>query len=362
VSNDLGLPAAGDSSFRRGVDDLIILPLVAIALSVTRTTRAVLLFLVRLLDWTFPLFIHLLVPPLFILRSVGDGLSALARAIVAILPLPAASRAQWREAISRSWARIRQVLSYRAFEHAIHQVFEGGMAWTFRKCRNLSPGGALLVIFCAVLWLPISFGAATAIHMVLLAKVTTWPAWMQMLHPFATIVAKSKLLVLPVYPAAWPQARKHPSIQAALAGWHNLMTLYLVRKLGRRYRQMEDAVRGILSMLGRIAQAIGLAYVAAASWNAMARLAVRVAAVCRAAASALFAALSRTRLLGPVLRSYAEQYDRIERPNAGPVSDRLRGFFQRWSIKFSAEYYEAKEREHAAPVAATAPSQGAVPA
>jgi hypothetical protein len=172
-------------------------------------------------------------------------------------------------------------------------------------------------------------------------------------------VAKSKLLVLPVYPAAWPQARKHPSIQAALAGWHTLMMLYLMRKLGCRYRQMEEMVRGTLSMLGRIAQVIGLAYLAAASWNAMARLGVRIAAACRAAAAALFAALSRTRLLGPVLRSYAAQYDRIERPDAGPVSDRLRGFFQRWSIKFSAEYYEAKEREHAAAMAA-APSQGAV--
>jgi hypothetical protein len=357
VSNDLGRSRAEDRSIRHGVDDLIILPLVAVALSVTRAARAILQFLVRLLDWTFPLFIHLLVPPLFILRSLGDGISVLARGIVAILPLPAVSRARWREAISRSWARMRQVLSYRAFEHAVHQAFEGGMAWVFRKCRNLTPGSALLVICCAVLWLPISFGAATAIHVVLAAKMTQWPAWMQMLHPLATIIAKSKLLVLPVYPAAWPQARKHGSIQAMLAGWRNLMTLYLVRKLGYRYRQLEEVVRGTLSVLGRIAQGVGLAYVAAATWNAVARLLARIAAACRAAAAALFAALSRTRLVGPIMRNYAAQYDRIERPDAGLASDRMRNFFQRWSIKFSAEYYEAKERERAA---TAAPHPGAV--
>ena len=32
------------------------------------------------------------------------------------------------------------------------------------------------------------------------------PSWIQLLHPVATVIAKSKLLVLPAYPAAWPQA------------------------------------------------------------------------------------------------------------------------------------------------------------
>src|SRR5262249_38678278 len=104
------------------------------------------------------------------------------------------------------------------------------------------------------------------------------------------------LLVLPVYPAAWPQAKKHGSIQAVLVGWRNLMTLYLVRKLGCRYRQLEDAVRGTLSMLGRIAQAVGLAYVAAATWNAIARL--PVPRVPRARASVL-RGLAADGLCGP---------------------------------------------------------------
>src|SRR6266700_3917702 len=86
------------------------------------------------------------------------------------------------------------------------------MAWVFRKCRRLTPTGALLVLALAVLWLPISFGTATALHATLIAQATSLPAWMQLLHPFATLIAKSKLLVLPVYPAAWPQAKQHPVV------------------------------------------------------------------------------------------------------------------------------------------------------
>src|SRR5262249_31375648 len=51
---------------------------------------------------------------------------------------------------------------------------------------------------------------ATALHATLIARARSLPAWMQLLHPFATLIAKSKLLVLPVYPAAWPQAKQHP--------------------------------------------------------------------------------------------------------------------------------------------------------
>ncbi len=88
------------------------------------------------------------------------------------------------------------------------------MAGVFRKCRHLRPNTAtLLVILGAVLWLPISFGIATVMHAVLFAKLTSWPTWMQLLHPLATVIAKSKLLVLPVYPAAWPQAKRHPLVQ-----------------------------------------------------------------------------------------------------------------------------------------------------
>jgi len=55
---------------------------------------------------------------------------------------------------------------------------------------------------------------------------------------------------------------------------------------------------------------------------------------------------------GNVFRSTARQLDRADRYFAryGSVystrpSEQVRGLFERWSIKFSADYYEAKDRE-----------------
>src|SRR3979411_966995 len=58
-------------------------------------------------------------------------------------------------------------------------------------------------------------GGGDRLHAVLIAEAASLPPWMQLLHPLATIIAKSKLLVLPAYPAAWPQAKKHPFVQAS---------------------------------------------------------------------------------------------------------------------------------------------------
>jgi hypothetical protein len=204
--------------------------------------------------------------------------------------------------IRRNWSWLRRKISYRAFEHAVYIVFEGGMAWVFRKCRHLTPNTALLVILGAVLWLPISFGAATAMHAVLFAKVTSWPAWMQFLHPLATVLAKSKLLVLPVYPAAWPQAKKHPFVQLVFKSYENIKCLYVIKKVGYRYRQAETAVGAAVERLERTA---GLA--SAVRWLRKAHVAERFG---------------------------------VERP-----TQKLRSFFSQWSIQFSAEYYEAKERQ-----------------
>ena len=112
----------------------------------------------------------------------------------------------------------------------------------FRTCRHLTPRTALLCIIGAILWLPISFGAATFLHAILLAKVASWPAWTQLLHPVATIIAKSKLLVLPVYPAAWPQARKHAWVRTTLCWMDRFAALERMRKTAHRRRQIERAL------------------------------------------------------------------------------------------------------------------------
>jgi hypothetical protein len=143
-------------------------------------------------------------------------------------------------------------------------------------------------------------------HAVLFAKVASWPAWMQLLHPIATVIAKSKLLVLPVYPAAWPQAKKHPLVQLVFKGYDIIKRMYVIRKVGLRYRQAEIAGIAVVERLERTA---GLT--SAVRW-------LREAHV-------------------------AEQFG-VEKP-----TQELRSFFARWSIKFSAEYYEAKERQAGVP-------------
>src|SRR6478609_3177006 len=152
------------------------------------------------------------------------------------------------------------------------------------------------------LWYPISFGGATAMHAVLFAKVTSWPAWMQLLHPLATVIAKSKLLVLPVYPAAWPQAKKHPFVQLVLKSYERIRCLYMIRKVRFRYKQAE--IVAITTVLN----------------------------------------LERTAGLESAMRwlrnAHVAEHLGVERP-----AQKLRSFFSRWSIKFSADYYEAKERQ-----------------
>jgi hypothetical protein len=185
------------------------------------------------------------------------------------------------------------------FEQAVYIAFESGMAWVFRKCRHLTPNTALLVILGAVLWLPISFGAATAMHAVLFAKLTSWPAWMQLLHPLATVIAKSKLLVLPVYPAAWPHAKKHPFVQFVFKSYETIKGLYVIKKVGFRYRQAEAA--GIAAV-DRLERTAGLT--SAVRW---------------------------------LRKAHVAKHFGVEKP-----TQKLRSFFSRWSIQFSAEYYGAR--------------------
>jgi hypothetical protein len=125
---------------------------------------------------------------------------------------------------------------------------------------------------------------------------------MQLLHPLATVIAKSKLLVLPVYPAAWPQAKRHPLVQLGFKGYETLKRMYVIKKVGFRYRQAEIAGTAVVERLERT---VGIA--SAMRWLRNAHV--------------------------------AEQFG-VEKP-----TQKMQSFFSRWSIKFSAEYYEAKEQQ-----------------
>jgi hypothetical protein len=288
--------------FRGTLDDVIIIPFVVVALAANKILRFILSILMRLLDYAFPLVMEIVWLPLLGARVLGNVIVIGISRGLRLVPLSERSRRRWSISIRRNWSRLRRKISYQAFERAVHGAFESGMAWVFRKCRYLTPTAALLVILGAALWLPISFGVATAMHAILLSKVASWPAWTQLLHPLATVVAKSKLLVLPAYPAAWPQAKKHPLIQLIIKGCETLERMYVVRKVRFRYRQAEIAGIAAVESLER---AVGIG--SAVTW---------------------------------LRNAHVAEHLGVEKP-----TQKLQSFFSRWSIKFSAEYYEAKERQ-----------------
>jgi hypothetical protein len=302
VTNNHDTAWTEESRFRVAADDVIIIPLVFVTFTASKILRFILALLMRLLDYAFPLAMQIVWLPLFAAKVLGNVIVTIISGALPFFPLSETRRRQLRISIRRNWSWLRRKISYRAFEQAVHVVFEGGMAWVFRQCRHLTPNTALLVIVGAVLWLPLSFGIATAMHALLFAKIASWPAWMQLLHPLATVVAKSKLLVLPVYPAAWPQAKKHPFVQLVFKSYETVQSLYVIKKVGFRYRQAEIA---------------------------------GIAAVERLEGTAGFASAMKW-----LRKVHVARHLGVEKP-----TQRLRSFYSRWSIKFSAEYYETKERQ-----------------
>jgi hypothetical protein len=327
-----------------GLEDVIIFPLVFSVLVANTCLRAAVSILIRILDYAFPIVLQLARLPLFAARILGDGAAAILIVILGYLPISETSRTKMREVVSRNWSWLRHKISYKAFEDAVHRLFEGGMGWVFEKCRNLTPNAALLVIAGAVLWLPVSFGTATAIHAVLLAKAASLPTWMQLLHFPVTFIAKSKLLVLPVYPAAWPQAKRHPLIQAIASGYRDFKRFNVIQKTGYRYRQTEST---IVDVMRRLASIVALRYLFNALLDCL-NGTVRIVNIARDAIINSVEELSRAWLVGPLVRNFAGRFNVKKQRGAEKPSERMRGFFERWSIKFSPGYYEEISREKAA--------------
>jgi hypothetical protein len=340
-------PAMTQGRYGAGVEDLIIVPLALMALAGKNLLLTILSVLTHIVDYTFPILLQLMRIPLVTTRIIGDRLVVALKFIVRYLPVSCASRERWREVVSRGWSWLRQKISYKAFEEAVHHAFESGMAWVFRKCRKLTPRGALLVITGAVAWLPVSLAAATAMHAVLIAQAASLPPWMQLLHLLATLIAKSKLLVLPVYPAAWPQAKRDAFVQAIFQFYHDLTSLHLMQKMAYRYRQTEDTAAGAIAALRRAASLVGLGDLSNTLLTDLNRVVGRIGKASRAAMTRTVEALSRVVLIGVLFRSYAAHYEGARQRHEEKFSEKVRGFFGRWSIKFSAEYYETKERDKA---------------
>jgi hypothetical protein len=345
MSNRAESPEA--TAFNTGPDDALIIPLALAAFTIKTTARKLLHALAWIFDYAFPVLLQVFRFPLFTLRIAGDGLVTLLRWILEFLPMSSVRRETWRAAIARGWAWLRQTISYKAFEEALHHAFESGMAWVFRKCRALTPTGALIVLAAAVLWLPISFGIATAMHAVLIAQAMVLPAWMQLLHPLATVIAKSKLLVLPVYPAAWPQAKQHPCVRSLIALCRRLASLRLARKVAHRYRQVEYAAAQAADLLARCAARAGLTEGYRALSAALGTMARQLGDLTRAVLKMTAGGLWHVPLLGQLLRRYAVLYGRARPAQSRGIREAIGGLAARWSLNLSAEYYEARDRQRA---------------
>ena len=239
--SDLHPPEEARDQFRTGIDDAIILPLVLIALFARTLYQAALFIVLLASNLVFALFLRVIVSLLLVAVVTGEGMAWLVKGLAGLPLLPGAKREALRDFAERRWSALRQRVSHKAVATTTQRVLQRAIAWCFQKCGALSPRAALLVVAGVMLWLPASAAISIAMHAVLLAKAASLPKWMQLLHPVATFIAKSKLLVLPAYPAAWPQAKKHAWVQAAFRYMHRITALDRIRKTAHRYRQTRQA-------------------------------------------------------------------------------------------------------------------------
>jgi len=238
--SDTRRAAAAQHQFRTGIDDTIILPVVLIALLARILYRAARFIVLFALDVVFALFLRLMTSPLLVAATAGDGMAWLMKQLAG-LPLPRAKREAWCGLVDRRWSGLRHRMCHRAVATTVQNALQGAISRVFQRCGALSPPAALLVIVGVMLWLPLSVAISIAMHAVLLANAASLPAWMQLLHPVATLIAKSKLLVLPAYPAAWPQAKKHAFVQAAFRCMQRIAALASIRKTAHRYEHTRQA-------------------------------------------------------------------------------------------------------------------------
>jgi hypothetical protein len=234
-------PAATQDQFRVGVDDTLILPLVLIVFLAEKLYQAAFFITPYASAFVLALFLRVMTFPLVVAAAAGDGVAWLIKRLADLPQLPGARREVWREFVDRRWSGLRQRMSHKSIATMAQNALQRGIAWVFQRCGALSPRAALFVIVSVMLWLPLSAAISIGMHAVLLAKAASLPAWMQLLHPVAAVIAKSKLLVLPAYPAAWPQAKKHPWVRAAFWYVHRMAEFDCMRKTAHRYQQTKQA-------------------------------------------------------------------------------------------------------------------------
>jgi hypothetical protein len=91
-----------------GVKDLLIVPLVVIALAVSKLLKAVFSILIYILDYAFPILLQLMRIPLLTARLIGDGMEFLLEGVVGCLPMSSAKRDSLRARVRQQWIWFRR--------------------------------------------------------------------------------------------------------------------------------------------------------------------------------------------------------------------------------------------------------------
>src|SRR5260221_9403980 len=144
ASHAVGLRAGRNTLTRNPTADLVIVPLVVIALAVSKLLKAVLSILIYVLDYAFPILLQLMRIPLLTAQLIGDGLQLLLEGVLRCLPVSRAKRDASRARVRQQWICFRRNISYRAFVDALHHPFEAVIAQVFRQFRRLTRSGAVL--------------------------------------------------------------------------------------------------------------------------------------------------------------------------------------------------------------------------
>jgi len=71
---------------RRVVENFVIVPLVVIALAISKLLKAVFSILIYVLDYAFPILLQLMRIPLLAARLLGDGIELFLEGVVQCLP------------------------------------------------------------------------------------------------------------------------------------------------------------------------------------------------------------------------------------------------------------------------------------
>ena len=120
------------------------------------------------------------------------------------------------------------------------------------------------------------------------------------------------------------------------------MSLDVVQKARYRYQQTEHGAAVVAASVGRAASRIGLADWFSAMRVPLTDMLTWIREPWPDVTLRLLETFSGAPLIGPIVNRYFARYGSVysTRP-----SEQVRGLFERWSIKFSADYYEAKDRE-----------------